>query len=235
MTDHPNRITLERLSVGDLSDPDRVAAVQHTESCPACRAFLEELEAAQTARLTAMPAERFVALVAERRDRDANLATRRRRRWGFGAVAAVAAAALLLLIPRPEQIRLKGAGVTIHRKRGGEVQVLAGNDTIRAGDALRLVITQAQAGPIAAWMVDARGRVDAWLSDSRQFLAAGEHALPGSVIVESPCVDSWLVVASGAAADEKTAKELRRAVAAGVPAGDAWFPRGTQVRKLRCE
>jgi hypothetical protein len=237
MTTHPSPITLERLSVGELSGTERTLAAEHAEGCSACRAFLEELKSAQTARLASVPPDEFIARVAERRDREANLEARRQRRWALGGTATAAiAAALFLLIPRPgPQVHLKGAGVTIHRNRGGSVEVLTGDDTIRAGDALRVVITQAQAGPVGAWVVDANGRVDALLASAAQPLPAGEYALPGSAVVESPCVNSWLVVVFGDAANENTAETLHMAIADGVPQGDSWFPKAAQVRKLRCE
>jgi hypothetical protein len=230
MSEHPKPIVLEQLSVGELAGGQRESIARHVEECSACRAFLDELEAAQEAQLAALPPQRFVALVAERRDR-----ARRRLRRGLAAgVMALAAAALLLLIPRSgPRLQLKGAGLTVHRLRTGNVRVLATEDTIRSGDALRVVVTLSRPGTAAAWFVDARGRVDRLLPDGLVSLAAGEQPLPGSAVVEAPCYDLLLVV--GIDTTQASEEQLRRAVASGVPAGADWLPQGTMARRLRCE
>lgn len=235
MNDHPSRITLERLSVGDLSGTVHEVVTRHVDACAPCRLVLEELEAARTARLAAVPPEEFIDRVIERKDRETG-PMRASHRWVLGTGALAAAAAMLLLIPRPgSDVRLKGVGVTLHRNREGNVQIMRADETLRAGDALRVVITQAEARPIAAWFVDARGRVDSLLPEGPQSLSAGEHALPGSAVVESPCIDSWLVVATGDAASERTEQELRKAAARGAWSWESKLPESVQIRKLRCE
>jgi hypothetical protein len=229
MSGHPSEPALERFSVDDLAPAAEAEIAAHVAECAACRGLLDELERARAARLAAAPPDRFVARVAARRAR-----TRTRRLISTGMVAFAAAAALLLMLrPRPD-VRLKGVGVVIQCRRDAEVHVLGSDEKIRAGDRLRVVVTRAEAGAVAAWFVDDHGRVDALLPEPAQ-LAAGEQALPGSAIVEAPCIDSWLVVATGEAANARVEATLRAAVAHGVPAGTAWLPVGAFGRRLQCE
>jgi hypothetical protein len=237
MTAHPSSTVLERFSAEDLAGAARQETAAHVERCASCRAYLEELALARDARLASVPPDRFIGLVAERRDRAAGLAHRRRRRYVMGGTSALlAAAAALVLIARPgPEIRLKGTGVAVHRSRAGAVRVLGEGDTIRVGDALRLVVTLPRRSAVAAWFVDQNGRVDGLLSSGAVVLPAGEQPLPGSVTVEAPCVDSQVVVAVGRAANGDTEAALRRALVSGLPPQGGWQPPGTLARSLRCE
>lgn len=236
LTTHPSPNLLERFSVDDLPASQRSDTAQHVSSCAPCRLLLDELEAARVVRMAVVPPELFVAQVAERRDRGAVLVQRPRYRLWIGALASAAAAAVLILTPHPSpRIGLKGTGVTIHRNRGGDVRIVGGGETIRAGDALRVVVTLPRPNQVAAWFVDAHGRVDSLLAASPLLLAAGEQVFPGSVTVDSPCVDLQLVLAVGPSAGGHTETALRLAVAHGIPAGDDWLPAGSLVRTLRCE
>ena len=140
----------------------------------------------------------------------------------------------MALGPDPEHIKWKGAGLTVQRLRDGEARVLGADDTIRGTDALRVIVTQPRAQLVGAWLVDARGRVDALLPDGPVSLPDGAHVLPGSAVIEAPCIDSWLVVALGDGATQ-TEAALRGAVDGGVPGGERWIPPGTLVRRLRCQ
>jgi hypothetical protein len=238
VNEHPSRLTIERLSVDDLPSAASAEAGRHVASCAACRREVDELRAAQARLVSRMPPDAFMVRMVERRDRGAVLARRRRVRLGAVAVisALAAAAATFALVPRGgDQIRWKGSGATIHRSRDGTVQVLTGADTIRAGDALRIVVTLPGPESVAVWFVDAHGRVDRLMDEGARHLGAGAQAVPGSAVVDAPCVDMWLVLATGAAAAAGTEEVLRRAVAGGVPAGDAWMPANTTARALRCE
>ncbi|HET6282820.1 MAG TPA: hypothetical protein VFH73_17785 [Polyangia bacterium] len=238
MTVHPGRNVLERFSVGDLPQPLGRETSRHVSDCASCRGYLDELDAARAARQAAVPPELFVAQVANRRDRGASISSlRRRRRLAAGILTtAAAAAAVLLLIPRPvPQVALKGAGVAIHRNRGGQVHILSGDENIRAGDALRIVVTLPRPNQVAAWFVDANGRVDGLLAGATVSLPADEQTLPDSAIVKSPCLDLQLVVVVGARARAETDVSLRQAMARGIPAGEGWVPTGAITRTLRCE
>lgn len=237
---HPSPLSLERFSVGDLPGSIREDIARHVADCPTCDQYLKDLEAMRVDRMAAVPPDEFVALVAARRDRGASIADRQRRRRLGAAIltVAVSAAAAFLLIPRSQPnapLGLKGAGVTLHRSRGGDERVMTSEDNIRPGDALRVVVTLPRPNQVAAWSVDARGRVDSWLAGGPLALPAGEQAFPESAIVESPCLDLTVVVVVGAAARVETGVALRQAAAHGGLAGDDWLPAGAIVRKLRCE
>lgn len=236
MTGHPIRSVLERFSVADLPEAQAQQTEQHVVSCSSCCQYLEELETARSDRMAAVPPARFVAQVGDRRDRQAGISHRRPFRLGLGILAGAAAAAVLLLVPGPApRVSLKGAGVTLHRNRAGDVRIIGADDTIRAGDALRIVVTLPRPYPVAAWFVDAQGRVDSVLAETPLLLPAGEQAFPGSVTVDSPCVDLQLVLAVGPSASSQTETTLRQAVAQGIPATDQWLPAGSLTRSLRCE
>jgi hypothetical protein len=179
--------------------------------------------------------ERFMAGLRDRRAR-----VERRRRGRLGIVASVAtgllAAASWLLLARPpvEPTRWKGAGFSVQRLRSGEVKILEASDTIRAADALRVVVTQPRAQLVAAWLVDLHGRLDAMLADGPIVLPAGQQALPGSLVIEAPCVDGWLVVAVGDRAAE-LATVLRAAADRGVSLRDDWLPPDLMAQRLRCQ
>src|SRR5262249_38312673 len=140
-----------------------------------------------------------------------------------------------LTVQTVNQIRLKGGGLTVHRNRAGNIQVLGDNDTIRAGDALRIVLSLTRPDSVAVWFVDAQGRVDRILPAEITQLPSGEHALPGSAVVETPCLDLWIVGAPGADASIPTEMRIRTAFSGGVPSNDNWPPASVIVRRLRCE
>ncbi len=231
---HPSTVVLERYSVDDLPPQPRQDTAKHLSACDSCRCYVDELGQSRATRLGTVPADLFAKQVAERRDQH----TRRiGRRAAFGvATAALAAAAMFVLVPRTEEaIRFKGDSIVIHRSRGSEVRILEDGDRIRAGDALRMVLTLPKATSVAAWFVDARGRVDRVADGLSVNLTAGEQALPGSAIVETPCVDSWVVVVTGTGATETTEAALRSAVRGGVPDTSQWIPPGSRARFLKCE
>jgi hypothetical protein len=231
---HPNRFELERFSADDLPAAERSTVQLHLTSCERCRRIVDDVAALAVAPGAAV--ERFVAEVRVRR-----AAARQRSRLAAatGAVTLFAAAAALLLWLRPvghgpRDIKWKGAGLTVQRLRDGEARMLGGDETIRAGDALRVIVTQPRAQSVGAWLVDARGRVDALLPAGPVSLPDGPQVLPGSAVIDAPCVDSWLVVALGDGAAQAEAA-LRGALAGGVPDGERWIPAGTLVRRLHCQ
>ncbi len=243
MRDHPNRQTLECLSVRDLPDARAREMEEHVRDCAACAGYLAKLEAARETRLAAVPAERFVAQVAARRDNVVQLRTRRLVRTLAGVAALVAAAASLVLVMRRPGgdlegggVSMKGEGASVFRSRDGQVKALASDGTIRAGDALRIVITQSRPARVAAWFVDAHGQVDRVLPEGSMELPAGESPLPGSSVVNRPCVDLALVIVVGIASADDVERRMKAAVEGGTAsAGAAWVPSGAIVRRLRCE
>ena len=243
---HPGRLELERFSVDDLPRLDRERVTTHVGGCPDCQSYLEGLQAFTDARLAAVPPARFMAQLDEQRG-----ASKLWLSWrtGLGSLAAAAATATLVWLVFPglmkfnqedealkhqaPQVLFKGAGVAVHRKRGDRVGVLSDGAPVRAGDALRVVITLSRPAPVAVWFVDISGRVDRLHPSDRLMLSSGEHPLEGSAVVERPCTGMWLLVALGDAASREQA--LKAAVSGGVPDGLSWVPPGTMARFLPCE
>jgi hypothetical protein len=241
-TIHPGRFELERLWAEDLQPAERAAAARHVADCDRCAAYVAELGADATARLAAVPATEFSARLAARRGRRPGSRGGRRavRLAAFASVMAAAAGwALLARDTGPtatsDGVRFKGAGLAVHVRRGDRTSILSSHDRIRAGDGLRIVVTLPARAPVAVWFVDEAGQVDALLDGESTTLERGEHALPGSATVESPCRDLLAVVAIGDAAARATEQELRAAAPAGEAALEAAVPPGALTRRLRCE
>lgn len=230
---HPAAIMLERFFVGDLAPPERDAVQAHVAACLCCRKYLADLAAARAERLAAVPPALFVSQVAARRRRG----TVQRITRSAAVVALLGAAAALVVVMRPPEVRYKGSGFFVERQRDGVVTRLGSDLRIRAGDTLRVVAVLPSAEPVSLWFVDVNGRVDA-LFDGPQDIPAGEHALPSSVTVDAPCVDGWIVLATGEAASPQAAAELRIRVRGGVRQMDGappWLPAGARAERLRCE
>jgi len=230
---HPIAFVLERLAVDDLPAGEAAQTRAHVEACASCRAYVDSIAGLSAQRLADVPPAAFVGRLVERR----RIARRRRVLAVLSSGAGLlVAASLLLWLPRTA-VRLKGGGFAIERQRDGVVTRIGSDATVRAGDRLRVIVTLPAASAVDAWFVGVDGRVDS-LVDAPVAAAAGEAALPGSVRVEAPCVDGWIVVASGGAASAVTEAALRahaggaidrmRAVPPGVPDG-------AHVARLRCE
>lgn len=230
---HPSDTLLERFSVGDLAPADRDSSQAHVNACATCRGYLAALSAAHQDLLAAVPPARFVAQVVARQRRT----TWRRLTRSTAAVAVLSMAAMLALLLRPPDVRWKGNGFVVERQRGGVVTRLGPDLQVRAGDTLRIIAVMAHAAPVSVWFVDVRGRVDE-LFDGPQEVAVGAHALPNSVTVDAPCVDSWIVLGTGENASPRAVAALRAQVRGGIPHSDgvpAWLPAGALIERLRCE
>jgi hypothetical protein len=232
---HPTRLELERFATDDLSTAVQEVTGAHLAACPTCRAYVAELRVATEQQLAQLPPGAFL-------DRHRRRRAERRRRvvagWA-GALGLGAAAAVLLLVARPREsdhardVRLKGAGMTVYRQRGGEVRMLAADDRIRSGDALRVVLTMPKAGPIWVAALDASGRVDPLVPGGVLTLAGGEQPLPESAVVESPCSEMWLIAWPGGL-PERAALTVRQSLPS-LRAGRSALPASVLVRFLRCE
>lgn len=201
MSEHLRTRDLEAFAAGEPG----VAGAGHIERCDSCRAQVAALLLERDELLARVPPATFVAAVAARRRTNGSRARRRAVAVlsGLGlTVAAAAGVALVLRSPPPSTqtsgVRLKGVGVHVLRKRGEIVAPLEAADRVRAGDGLRLAITLSEPAGISVWFVDRAGRVDRYPGQPQFALAAGETLLPGSVVVDDPCVDMELVVATRA-------------------------------------
>jgi len=225
---HPSEVVLERLFVDDLPADARQETARHLAGCAECQAALREVEQEF---VRARPADQFMAELARRRKAQGR---RRRLAWGGGGLAvtlAAAAALFVLHVPPPDRVQLKGAGMMLHRNRAGVPSLLHRGDSVRAGDAVSVVVTLAQENPVNLWLVDQHGRIDRMLPDGPLRLAAGEHLLPGSAIVEAPCVSGWVVLGLGDRAVAAAEARLRVALRSGADFASAGF----LTLPLRCE
>jgi len=223
--EHPTRFVIEQLSVDDLPAEVRAQVEAHVGGCARCAAIFDELGRAKETQLATHPPEHFMMQVAARRAR-----ARRGRLATMGTVSVVlAAAAALVLFVRPaEEIRFKGGGMDVLRRRGAEDKRLGPDDRILAGDALQVVVSRSKPGRVGAWAIDSDGRIDP-LTDGLMPVGAGDSSLPASAVVEAPCRDLWLVVAEG----DWTSASLK-ALSQRLSEGREPPPQVT-ARRLRCQ
>ena len=219
---HPAALSLERFATGELGPGERARLELHLAACPRCRTEVAAVDADRQALLLRLPPDRFVAALEDRQA----------RHWwrlaGAGSLGLVAAAAAAWLVAAPPRsaLRAKGIGLVVHLQRGESVRRLGEEETIQAGDALRVALSLPRPARVTAWFADAQGQVEALAPEGPAALAAGEQLLPGSVVVDAPCRDLVLVVGVGEAASPATLAALRQRPGA--------LPPGTIGRRLRC-
>ena len=207
--------TIERAFVEDLPSGELEEVRKHLANCFTCDDKLRELKAVHENRLREVSASDFMARLAERPQPRAS--SRPLALYSAGLMAVAACVVLLAFVRGPSSgVRMKGHGVGIFRKRGGDVALLDGfgsNSKIRVGDALRVSVTLERPEKISAWFVDKNGRVDPLVATPIDF-EAGQHELPGSAIVEAPCVDLQLVVtkSGGKMSDAEIKREAELAL-----------------------
>jgi hypothetical protein len=239
MSEHPSRFMLERHCVGDLSPAERDETILHLQRCPSCQVRIGDIKEQAARDLARYPADEFVTQLSLRMGHEVRRVSQFRRWAAVGMAAAMAAAATLILAPRAHEpldvIALRGSGLQVHRNRDGMAKLMENGDRIKAGDALRVVVTLPHPEPVDVWFVDATGRVDRLLATGAVSVGTGEQALPGSAVVDAPCTDMWVVVGVGAAATSNAEPALKQ-LGAGTRAGnDDWVPKGCLARQLRCE
>ncbi len=192
MTTHPASVTLERLAVGDLPDQASADISKHVDACPQCKRFLAELTEAASSCLKSVPPQRVLDAVSDARRRHARVL-----RWTqLSVVGALAALAVFLVSPWPTtSVRFKGVGLAVQRKRGNEVRVMESASGIRAGDALRMVVTLPKPTSVAVWSIDAHGLMtgtkaeqqltDATRKAAERQIAPGEGWAPSGALIKS--------------------------------------------------
>jgi hypothetical protein len=195
-------LDLERFLVGELSGAEQarvaaaIAADDELQRHVAARRASQAAFAVKRPRLALPP-----PTVAERL-RSAW------RAWFAGAAAAAAVgAALLLWMPgRPvvgdeppigiaAGVRARGtAAPVLIVKRGDRVFRFQG-EPLRAGDAVRLEVSVAEASDVVLYVVDAHGAVSALLERPER-VAAGVSVLPGSFVLDDAVgPEQWLLAA----------------------------------------
>jgi hypothetical protein len=132
-------------------DEDR-AVVQHLLSCPACTRYVTTLQEEAAAFRASHDATQFVAR-----------ARRRRPRWSVWVAAPLLAAAAVLIFVQsrspPTGTRFKGVTqVAVVRDRDGRQERLAGPLVVRAGDRIRIEISNDRPRPLTAGLVTDGGQ-----------------------------------------------------------------------------
>jgi len=185
MTDHPRRLELERLAMGEAS-----SAQAHVAGCAECAATVTELQQAARAFVARRPTQVFLEELERRR------APWWRRWWPMLGLVPVAAAALLLVLPRGDEVRLKGGGLQIFVTRAERTQVLTADQRPLAGDRLSFSYDAPRAGHLLIIDVERGKPPTAFVpfgADTSLALAAGPATLSG-VVLDDTRADEWLLV-----------------------------------------
>ncbi|MGZ3442151.1 MAG: hypothetical protein ACXVDD_21680 [Polyangia bacterium] len=177
-------LMLDRLLAGE---PVGASVEAHVAGCTECTARLGEL---RHERALDMP------LVDELRLRPARVLPLPRRRWLIAApIFAAAAVLLLLLLPRFRPLpseRAKGSPTAlvldvVVRHGDGTVEALAPGKRVRAGDAVRFVVSTARPGHLVILGLDAAGKVSVYVADGANphpIVRGAHQPMPGSIILD---------------------------------------------------
>jgi hypothetical protein len=231
---HPTELALER----HLLDPATSPLREHLAGCEACRARVARMEE---------EGERFRRYVFPATVDRIEAAARRRpsRSWltVLAPVGALAAAAAVFLVLRPagpprDYVGLKGAGLSLTAfvQRAGGASAVADGAAVPARAGLRLRVQVPAACRLFVLSVDGRGSVSRLDAAGPEGLAltAGEHDLPGGVVLDgaagperlfavcAPSAVAWPDVERAARASAGGEGRLRAdASLHGLPAGTA--------------
>jgi hypothetical protein len=195
---HPSEETLERYAVAELVGNEAIAVRTHVEACAACQATIAALDVERAQLLTRQPPAALIAALERRRFSERRRSFRRVASVG-GTLMAMAAALLIWVRPHGSYLGIKGGGLSVYVKHADAVRFLGADDRVNGGDALRFVVTLDRHELVRAWSIDDNGRVDALMPAPAE-VGPGAVELAGSVLVETPCVSAWVVVAVGDAA-----------------------------------
>lgn len=179
-------LALDRLIAGE---PVGASAEAHVAACARCSERLAQFRANQ---------DRDAVLLDElaRRAPTAPVTPLRRRVWLTTALPLFAAAAIiLLLLPRllngPAE-RAKGSSAlaldVVVRHADGHQEPLAPGGHVRAGDAVRFLVSTPRAGHLVILGLDTAGAVSVYVSDGadpHQIDRGARQAMPGSVILDA--------------------------------------------------
>jgi hypothetical protein len=210
MAECPTRFTIASLRAGDLPPSEAERVEDHIERCEACRAVIREIDA-HAAEYESRADDHLARLMRHIESEPGSaevvpLEPRRRSRVVTVtiAVGGLAAAAMLALALVPAltdtdetedraEILFKGAlAVEIVAKRGADQFLVVDDIELRAGDAIRFVVSTGSAGWISVFSIDAAGRLSPFYPDTDpasdpeplRLGRAGKHELPGSIILD---------------------------------------------------
>ena len=227
-------LALDRLVAGERVD---AAVTAHAAGCARCTARLDELRRARDEMQPLLDAIR-----ARGADGVGRVVPLKRRVWLSAMLPLVAAAAILLLfLPRllkpSTGEREKGSSPllldVVVRHTEGHVEALAADGRVRAGDAIRFLVTTPRAGHLVILGLDAAGKVSVYVADGDDAhpVAQGpKQPMPGSIVLDATPGAERLValecearfpvataVDAGRRSLARAARDPRRAGALGLP------------------
>ena len=229
-------LALDRLVAGE-----RVAdAAAHAAGCARCGARLEEFRRAQATDAPLLDQIRARAPVAG----GTVVPLRRRLLLSTMLPLAAAAAIVLLLLPRFLRPnvgeRPKGSSAlaldVVVKHADGHVEALGPQGRVRAGDAIRFLVSTPRAGHLVILGLDAAGNVSVYVADGdnpHRIDRGQKQAMPGSIVLDATpgaeklvaleCEARFAVadaVDAGRRALQRAAQDPRRAAALGLPGCD---------------
>lgn len=230
-TDCLSDLALDRLVAGEhIGD-----AAAHAAGCARCGARLDELHRAQTSDAPLLDQIRARAAV-----EGGTVVPLKRRVWLSAMLPLVAAAAIvLLLLPRflrPVE-REKGSSAlaldVVVKHADGHVEALGPQGRVRAGDAIRFLVSTPRAGHLVILGLDAAGNVSVYVADGddpHRIDRGQKQAMPGSIVLDATpgaeklvaleCEARFAVadaVDAGRRSLQRAAQDPRRAAALGLP------------------
>jgi hypothetical protein len=226
-------LALDRLVAGERAGE----AAAHAAGCARCGARLDEF---RRARDTDAP---LLALIRERATTPSpSVVPLRRRVWLAAMLPLVAAAAIvLLLLPRflRPQLGEREKGSTalaldvVVKHTDGRIEALGPQGRVRAGDAIRFLVSTQRPGHLVILGLDAAGKVSVYVADGddpHRIDRGQRQAMPGSIVLDATPGAEKLValecearftiadaVDAGRRSLEEAARDPKRAGALGLP------------------
>jgi hypothetical protein len=177
-------LALDRLVAGERAE----AAATHAAGCARCAERLAELRRAK---------EADAPLLDQIMRRQASVVPLRRRVWLSAMLPLVAAAAVFLfLLPRflhpGMSEREKGSSTlaldVVVKHSDGKVEALGPHGRVRAGDAIRFLVSAPRAGHLVILGLDAAGQVSVYVADgddAHRVERGAKQAMPGSIVLDA--------------------------------------------------
>jgi hypothetical protein len=177
-------LALDRLVAGEPVD---AAIASHAADCARCSGRLDEFRRARAFDAPLLDALRL---------RGRSVVPLKRRVWLSAMLPLFAAAALLLLfLPRLFRSageREKGMSTlaldVVVRHADGHIEALEPNGRVRAGDAIRFLVTTPRAGHLVVLGLDAAGTVSVYVADGDEahpIERGRKQAMPGSIVLDA--------------------------------------------------
>jgi len=177
-------LALDRLVAGEPVD---AALTTHAADCARCSGRLDEFRRARAFDAPLLDKLRLQG--------GSVVPLKRRVRLATMLPLFAAAAILLLFLPRlfrPSGEREKGMSTlaldVVVRHADGHIEALAPDGRVRAGDAIRFLVTTPRPGHLVVLGLDAAGTVSVYVADGDQPLSierGRKQAMPGSIVLDA--------------------------------------------------